>query len=224
MFPLKYPDNNWHEYFEKNSAELFEISNKIHNKINELENLEVYPPNKDIFKAFELCDIDNIKIVIIGQDCYHGKGQANGLCFSVNKDIKIPPSLRNIYKELKNDLNIERSSNDFSNLANQGVLLLNSSLTVHEKLAGSHLNIWENFTNNVINYISNASNDPIVFILWGNYAKSKKKFINDRHYIIEGTHPSPLSANRGGFFGNKYFSKANELLIKHNKTPINWSI
>ena len=224
MFPFTYPNNNLHEYFEKNSAELFEISNKIHNKITGLENLEVYPPNKDIFKAFELCDIDNIKIVIIGQDCYHGEGQANGLCFSVNKDVKIPPSLRNIYKELKNDLNIERSSNDFSNLANQGVLLLNSSLTVHEKLAGSHLNIWENFTNNVINHISNASNDPIVFILWGNYAKSKKKFISDTHYIIEGTHPSPLSANRGGFFGNKYFSKANELLVKNNKTPINWSI
>ena len=97
-------------------------------------------------------------------------------------------------------------------------------MTVHEKLAGSHLNIWENFTNNIINHISNVSNDPIVFILWGNYAKSKKKFISDKHYIIEGTHPSPLSANRGGFFGNKYFSKANELLVKNNITPINWSI
>ena len=224
MFPFTYPGNDWHQYFEKNSAELFEISNKIHQKKLELENLEVYPPTNNIFKAFELCDINNINVVIIGQDCYHGKGQANGLCFSVNEGIKIPPSLRNIYKELKNDLNITRSSDDFSNLASQGVLLLNSSLTVHERLAGSHLNIWENFTNNIIKHISNTSNDPIVFILWGNYAKSKKKFINDTHHIIEGTHPSPLSANRGGFFGKKYFSKANELLVKNNKTPIDWSI
>ena len=224
MFPLTYPTNNWYEYFETKSAELFEISTKIAEKKLEFENKAVFPPGESVFKAFELCDIQNVKVVIIGQDCYHGKGQANGLCFSVNDSVKIPPSLRNIYKELKTDLNIERNSNDFNNLAKQGVLLLNSSLTVHEKLPGSHLSIWESFTNDIIQYISNVSNDPIVFILWGNYAKSKKTFINSNHHIIEGVHPSPLAANRGGFFGKKFFSKANEILISNNKTAIDWSM
>ena len=224
MFPLTYPNNSWSQFFESKKSQLDEISNEISKKQQELEGLEVFPESNNIFRAFELCDFDNINVVIIGQDCYHGKGQANGLCFSVNDGIKIPPSLRNIYKELNNDLSITRSSNDFSSLAGQGVLLLNSSLTVHERLAGSHLSIWEKFTDCVIKFISEESKTPIVFILWGNYAKSKKKFIGDKHYVIEGTHPSPLSANRGGFFGEKFFSKANNNLKTIGKKTIDWSL
>ena len=223
MFPLTYPDNLWSQFFESKKTQLDEISNQISKKQQELEGLEVFPKNDDIFRSFQLCDLDNINVVIIGQDCYHGKGQANGLCFSVNDGVKVPPSLRNIYKELNNDLSITRESNDFSNLASQGVLLLNSSLTVHERLAGSHLNIWEKFTDSVIEFICSESKTPIVFILWGNYAKSKKKFIDDGHFVIEGTHPSPLSANRGGFFGEKFFSKANDYLTTIGKKAIDWS-
>ena len=223
MFPFKYPNNSWKEFFDSKREDLLNISIELSKKQQELQGLNIFPKNNDIFKAFELCEINKIKVVIIGQDCYHGKHQANGLCFSVNNGVKIPPSLRNIYKELKNDLNVVRESSDFSALAGQGVLLLNSSLTVHERLAGSHLQIWEKFTNDVIEYISKVSQCPIVFILWGNYAKSKKKFINDNHHIIEGTHPSPLSANRGGFFGEKFFSKANEFLTSIEKETIDWS-
>ena len=165
----------------------------------------------------------NLKVIIIGQDCYHGTEQANGLCFSVNESINNPPSLKNILKEMKNDLNIQSRSSDFTSLSKQGVLLLNSSLTVHERLAGSHLKIWEKFTNNIIEYISNHSKNDLVFILWGNYAKEKKKLIDKRHFVIEGTHPSPLSANRGGFFGGAYFSKANKFLKEKKYKEIDWN-
>ena len=223
MFQFNYPTNSWSKFFESKQAELLKISTDISKKQQELKGLEIFPDNENIFNAFKLCDITDIKVVIIGQDCYHGKGQANGLCFSVNDGVKIPPSLRNIYKELSNDIGITRNSTDFTNLANQGVLLLNSSLTVHERLAGSHLQIWEKFTDNVIKHISDNTDSSLVFILWGNYAKSKKKYIDSKHFIIEGTHPSPLSANRGGFFGQKFFSKANNHLISINKEPIDWT-
>lgn len=220
MFTI--PTNNWKEFFENNKETLDNINSKIVNKKQQLYVLKVYPPEELIFRAFNLCDLEDVKVVIIGQDCYHGSKQANGLCFSVDNGIKHPPSLRNILKEIKSDIGIKRIQSDFTDLAKQGVLLLNSSLTVHEKIAGSHLKIWEKFTDKLIKYISDYKTDGIVFILWGNYAKNKKKFISNKHYILEGTHPSPLSANRGGFFGNKYFSKCNQILIENNKEIIKW--
>ena len=209
MFSI--PNNNWKDFFVNNKDELLSIHNLIDEKKQELKGLKVFPRNELIFRAFNLCDIEKVKVVIIGQDCYHGQDQANGLCFSVNDGIKHPPSLRNILKEIESDIGKKRVQSDFTDLAQQGVLLLNSSLTVHEKKAGSHLKIWEKFTDKLIRYISDYKTDKVVFILWGNYAKDKKKFISDQHYILEGTHPSPLSANRGGFFGNKYFSKCNQI-------------
>lgn len=216
-----FPKNDWTDFFQDNIDKLNNIEILISTKKEELKGLSIYPESKDIFRAFDLCTLNDLKVVILGQDCYHGDKQANGLCFSVNNGIKHPPSLRNIIKELKNDLDKEVNS-DFSYLAKQGILLLNSSLTVHERLPGSHLHIWEDFTNNVIEYISNNSKHSIIFILWGNYAKKKQKYIDDRHYIIQGSHPSPLSANKGGFFGNKYFSTTNEILKSMGKEPIEW--
>ena len=219
---LLIPDNNWKNFFVNNKDELLSIHNLIDEKKHELKGLKVFPRNELIFRAFNLCDLEKVKVVIIGQDCYHGQDQANGLCFSVNDGIKHPPSLRNILKEIESDIGMKRVQSDFTDLAQQGVLLLNSSLTVHEKKAGSHLKIWEKFTDKLIRYISDYKTDKVVFILWGNYAKDKKKFISDQHYILEGTHPSPLSANRGGFFGNKYFSKCNQILTENNKEIIKW--
>ena len=216
-----YPVNDWNCFFVKNNDRLNVINKLIESKKESLKGLQVYPENKYIFRAFDLCPFKDLKVVIIGQDCYHGKNQANGLCFSVNDNIPYPPSLRNIIKECNNDINT-KMNHDFTYLANQGVLLLNSSLTVHERLAGSHLDIWEDFTNDVIKYINHNAKSEIIFILWGNYAKNKKKFIDKKHFIIEGTHPSPLSANRGGFFHNNYFSKTNQLLKSLNKKEIEW--
>ena len=220
MFSI--PNNNWKDFFVNNKDELLSIYNLIDEKKQKLKDLKVFPRNELIFRAFNLCDLEKVKVVIIGQDCYHGQDQANGLCFSVNDGIKHPPSLRNILKEIESDIGMKRVQSDFTDLAQQGVLLLNSSLTVHEKKAGSHLKIWEKFTDKLIRYISDYKTDKVVFILWGNYAKDKKKFISDQHYILEGTHPSPLSANRGGFFGNKYFSKCNQILTENNKEIIKW--
>jgi len=172
--------------------------------------LEIFPQNETIFKAFDLCPFDSVKVVIIGQDPYHGPGQANGLCFSVNEDIKPPPSLLNIIKEYKNDIGTEP---DLKLLAKCGVLLLNSTLTVVQGKPNSHKDIgWQEYTDSIIKYISdNKSN--VVFMLWGNYAKSKSKMIDDtKHTILSATHPSPLGANKGGWFGTKHFSKANAIL------------
>ena len=221
MFTL--PQNDWKNVFLSKIDKLKEIEVQLNEFNNKVSNKEIFPPKKYVFNAFELCSIKNTKVVIIGQDCYHGKNQANGLCFSVNENVKIPPSLRNIYKELKSDLKIERNTNDFTNLAKEGVLLLNSSLTVHEGIPGSHSKFWKDFTNYIIKYINDNCNN-LVFILWGNHAKSKRKFINEeKHYIIEGTHPSPMSANRGGFFGGKYFSRTNDYLKNNSKKEIDWS-
>ncbi|HHX32670.1 MAG TPA: uracil-DNA glycosylase [Mollicutes bacterium] len=184
----------------------------------------IYPSFNNVFKALELTPYKNVKAVIIGQDPYHGEGEANGLCFSVNKDIKQPPSLRNIFKELKSDLNIEATSNDLSSWAKEGVLLLNSCLTVIKDKPNSHKDIgWQFFTDNIISKL-NERKEPIVFILWGNYAKTKKKLItNKNHLIIESSHPSPLGAYKS-FFNSKPFSKTNNFLIKNNIKPINWEI
>ena len=183
-----------------------------------------YPPGNYIFSALDNCSLDDLKLVIIGQDPYHGKGQAHGYCFSVPEGIKIPPSLVNIFKEIEDDLGILSPNNgDLTRWSKQGVLLLNSTLTVRENSAGSHQNKgWENFTDKIIQTISSKKNN-IVFMLWGNYAKSKSSLINqDKHLILKSGHPSPLSANKGLWFGNKHFSKANNYLKSNNIPEIIW--
>ncbi len=204
-----------------NSKEYKILINKVK---EEYKTKTIYPSFNNVFKALELTPYKNVKAVIIGQDPYHGEGEANGLCFSVNKDIKQPPSLRNIFKELKSDLNIEATSNDLSSWAKEGVLLLNSCLTVIKDKPNSHKDIgWQFFTDNIISKL-NERKEPIVFILWGNYAKTKKKLItNKNHLIIESSHPSPLGAYKS-FFNSKPFSKTNNFLIKNNIKPINWEI
>ena len=184
-----------------------------------------YPKGSEIFNAFNCCPIDNLKVVIIGQDPYHGLNQANGLCFSVNKGISHPPSLINIFKELTKDIGCDYPKNgELSSWAKQGVLLLNSTLTVAAGKAGSHQGKgWEFFTDRVIKTLSNNF-EGIVFMLWGGYAKQKIKLINaQKHLILTAGHPSPLSANRGYWFGNKNFSKCNEYLISIGKIPIEWN-
>ena len=185
----------------------------------------IYPPKKDVFKAFRYTPYKNIKVVILGQDPYHGEGEAEGLCFSVRDGIRKPPSLNNIFKELKNDLGYDIPiSGSLVAWARQGVFLLNTVLTVIKDKAASHKNLgWEIFTDEVIKKI-NEKDEPVVFILWGGFARSKKKLItNPKHYIIESAHPSPLSAYNG-FFDSKPFSKTNDFLIKNNLKPINWEI
>ena len=192
----------------------------------EYERNECYPPKNQIFNAFDLCAYYQLKVVIIGQDPYHGKGQANGLAFSVNDGIAHPPSLINIFKELCNDIDIRcPKSGDLSPWASQGVLLLNATLTVREGEAGSHQKQgWEQFTDFVIQTISNECAD-VVFLLWGGYARKKKKLIDSKkHLILESGHPSPLSANRGYWFGNQHFSKANRYLASKGKNPIDWNL
>ena len=184
---------------------------------------EVFPPAKLIFNAFDKCPFHKVKVVIIGQDPYHNPGQANGLCFSVNDGVRIPPSLINIYKEIERDLGkLAPKSGNLERWSNQGVLLLNATLTVRAHSAGSHQKKgWEQFTDAVINKLSNSC-ENIVFLLWGNYAQQKGKNIDaNKHMVLKSAHPSPLSAHRG-FLGNQHFSKTNNYLIKHNKEPIDW--
>ncbi len=190
---------------------------------NEYKSRKIYPAAKNIFNAFDHCAFNNLKIVILGQDPYHGPGQAHGLCFSVNDGVDFPPSLRNIFKELKSDVGKEiPNSGNLTSWAQQGVLLLNASLTVRAYEAGSHQNKgWEQFTDAVIHKI-NEEKEHVVFILWGNYAISKGKFIDkNKHLVLTSVHPSPLSASRG-FFGNHHFSKANDFLQKNGMKPISW--
>lgn len=190
---------------------------------NEYATTSVFPPGKDIFAAFNATPFNDVKVVIIGQDPYHDVNQANGLCFSVNDGIPFPPSLLNIFKEIHDDLGTPiPQSGDLSRWAKQGVLLLNSTLTVRAHCAGSHQNKgWEEFTDEVILKLAEQK-ENIVFILWGSYAIKKGAFINRmKHLVLTSPHPSPLSAYRG-FFGNKHFSKTNEYLIKHGKSPIEW--
>ncbi|AXT49843.1 uracil-DNA glycosylase [Aquimarina sp. BL5] len=183
-----------------------------------------FPKGSEIFAAFDYCSFDDVKVVIIGQDPYHGVGQANGLCFSVNNGITMPPSLINIFKEIESDINIPFPSNgNLERWARQGVLLLNATLTVRAHQAGSHQGKgWEKFTDAVIQSVSgNKSN--VVFLLWGGFAKKKgAKIDNKKHYVLNSGHPSPLSANRGYWFGNKHFSKTNEYLLKTNQLPVQW--
>ncbi|WP_295182098.1 uracil-DNA glycosylase [uncultured Christiangramia sp.] len=183
-----------------------------------------FPPGSEIFAAFDHSTFDNTRVVILGQDPYHGVGQANGLCFSVRDNVQIPPSLINIFKEIETDLNKPApSSGNLERWADQGVLLLNATLSVRAHQAGSHQNKgWEIFTDEVIRLISEQK-ENVVFILWGGFAKKKSKLIDSsKHLILTSGHPSPLSANRGYWFGNKHFSKANEYLQSKGKNPINW--
>ncbi|MFG6396038.1 MAG: uracil-DNA glycosylase [Muribaculaceae bacterium] len=186
-------------------------------------NARIYPPGSRIFAAFDECPFNNVKVVILGQDPYHGPGQANGLCFSVNPGVAMPPSLINIFKEIQSDTGAPMPDNgDLSRWASQGVLLLNATLTVEEHRAGSHQGKgWETFTDHVISTLS-QQRDNLVFILWGSYAKSKSALIDhQRHMVLTSPHPSPLSAHRG-FFGNHHFSTANAYLASHGRTPIIW--
>ncbi len=190
---------------------------------NEYRTVRVYPPGALIFNAFNLCPFDNVKVVLIGQDPYHGEEQAHGLCFSVNDGIQFPPSLRNIFKEVSEDVGapIPQSGN-LTRWAQQGVLLLNATLTVREHAAGSHQKKgWEEFTDAVIRTVSEQCQN-VVFILWGSYAQSKSALIDSsRHLVLKSVHPSPLSAH-AGFFGNHHFSRTNEYLRQHGKTEIIW--
>jgi uracil-DNA glycosylase len=206
------------EEFEKDYFS--ELTNFVR---NEYKTQTIYPPAKLIFNAFDQCPFDKLKVVILGQDPYHGPGQAHGLCFSVNDGIDFPPSLRNIFKELKNDVGKEiPPSGNLTGWAKQGVLLINATLTVRANLAGSHQNQgWEQFTDAVINKI-NEEKQHVVFILWGNYAISKAKFIDqNKHLVLSSVHPSPLSASRG-FFGNHHFSRTNEFLSENGMEPVKW--
>lgn len=214
-------NNNW-DIILKDEYEKEYFKNLVDYINEEYNNKTVYPIKENIFKALEYTDYNDIKVVILGQDPYHGEGEAQGLSFSIPNDIRITPSLRNIFKELKNDLNIERTNTDLSDWAKQGVLLLNAILTVCKDTPLSHKDKgWEIFTDEIIKKI-NEREEPVVFILWGNYARSKKKLItNKNHYIIESAHPSPLSASRG-FFDSKPFSKTNDILISINNESIRW--
>lgn len=193
---------------------------------SEYQSNKCFPPGKQIFSAFDRCSFDDLKVVILGQDPYHGIGQAHGLCFSVNNDIPHPPSLINIFKEINNDLNIPYpKSGNLGAWADQGVLLLNATLTVRAHQAGSHQRKgWEIFTDSVIKIISEQKSN-VVFLLWGGYAKRKQTLISsDKHFVLTSGHPSPLSANRGYWFGNKHFSQTNYLLEKAGLSPISWQL
>ena len=190
---------------------------------NEYASTQIYPPGKLIFNAFNLCPFDKAKVVIIGQDPYHGPGQAHGLCFSVNDGVAFPPSLKNIFKEIQDDLGIPvPDSGNLTRWANQGVLLLNATLTVRAHQAGSHQKKgWEEFTDAAIRALA-EQREHLVFILWGAYAQKKGAFIDrNKHLVLASAHPSPLSAYNG-FFGNKHFSRANEYLMAHGETPVSW--
>lgn len=213
-------DNILKEMFDSEDYQEFfaKIENEYQNKI-------IYPKKENIYNALKLTPYENVKVVIVGQDPYHGENEAHGLSFSVQKGIKIPPSLKNIYKELLNDLNIvEPNCGDLSGWAKEGVLLLNSVLTVEKDKPASHAKIgWNKYTDYIIKKI-NEKETPVVFILWGNFAKTKKGLItNNKHLIIESAHPSPFSA-RNGFFTSKPFSKTNEFLRENNIKPINWQL
>ena len=184
----------------------------------------VYPPPKHIFRAFDLCPFDKVKVVILGQDPYHSPRQANGLCFAVNEGVTLPPSLQNIFKEIESDIGrpIAHRTGDLERWATQGALLLNATLTVKARMAGSHQGRgWEQFTDATIAALS-AEREHLVFIFWGNYARAKGAHIDrSKHLVIESPHPSPFSAH-SGFFGSRPFSRANAYLLAHGETPIDW--
>lgn len=228
-------EESWKELLEEEFEKDY-FTNLTQFVRDEYSHYRCYPPAKEIFNAFNLCPIDKVKVVILGQDPYHGPGQAEGLCFSVKDGVELPPSLINIFKEVKGDIGTvpelsqvamqqgKRMYNgSLRRWAEQGVFLLNATLTVREHQAGSHQKKgWETFTDAVIKAISDTQ-EHIVFILWGGYARSKRQLIDtSKHLVLESVHPSPLSANRGGWFGNHHFSRCNEYLVQQGIEPINW--
>ena len=216
--------NDWNELLKDEFSKDYYLSLREFLK-NEYTTKIIYPDKYDIFNALHYTSYKDVKVVILGQDPYHGPNQAHGLSFSVSPGVKIPPSLLNIYKELNSDLGCYNPNNGYlKKWADQGVLLLNTSLTVRAGEANSHKNKgWEIFTDKIISLI-NEKTDPVVFLLWGNNAINKKKLItNKQHLILSSAHPSPLSASRG-FFGSKPFSKINKFLVSVNKAPIDWQI
>ncbi len=221
---MKLVGNKWDQVLEEEYQK--DYFKKIVLYINEAyKKRPIFPPKNYILRALSLTDYDDVKVVILGQDPYHGVGEANGLAFSVNKGIKLPPSLQNIYKELKNDLGIPISQNgDLTCWAKQGVLLLNSVLTVEKDQPASHKDLgWDKFTDAIISKI-NEKETPVVFLLWGSFAKSKKGLItNPKHEVIESSHPSPFSCNYG-FFGSRPFSKTNLFLINNDLEPIDFTV
>ena len=215
--------NDWDEILKDEFSSPYYLQIR-HFLKSEYSTKTIFPPMHDIFNALKYTPFENTRVVILGQDPYHEPGQAHGLSFSVKKGVKIPPSLVNIYKELHDDIGMEIPNHgELTSWAKQGVLLLNATLTVRQSQANSHQKIgWATFTDNVIKHL-NKSTRPIVFLLWGGNARSKKAFItNKNHLVLETVHPSPLSAYNG-FFGCKHFSKANEFLKKTGQAPINWS-
>lgn len=215
--------NDWNEVLKDliNSEEYAKIRTFLKKEYSERE---IYPPMNEIFNAFYLTPFSKVKAVILGQDPYHEPGQAHGLCFSVKQGTKLPPSLVNIYKEMKDDIGVDNGTKgDLTKWAEQGVLLLNTTLTVRRGQANSHsLCGWTYFTDEVIKKLAERQK-PVVFILWGGNARSKKKFIKDTRYVIESAHPSPLSAYNG-FFKSKPFSRTNELLLSLGESPIDWQL
>lgn len=217
-------DESWRQTLENefNTTYFAELKKFL---VEEKRKYTIYPPGSLIFSAFNHTPFDKVKVVIIGQDPYHGKGQANGLCFSVRNGIAQPPSLVNIFKEIRNDLGLPMPvSGNLERWADQGVLLLNATLTVRENQPGSHQNHgWENFTNAVIKELS-ARKSGLVFLLWGKFAQAKEALIDTvKHYVLKAAHPSPFSAYNG-FFGCKHFSKTNELLRQQGLREIDWRI
>ena len=213
--------NDWDEVLKLEYEKPYFLKIK-ENVRQEYQTKTIFPPARSVFYAFRMTSYKDTKVVILGQDPYHGINEANGLCFSVNHGVRMPPSLKNIFTELKDDLGIERSDSDLSDWAKSGVLLLNSVLTVEKDKPASHKWIgWEEFTDAVIQKL-NEKEEPVVFILWGNFAKSKAKYItNSKHLIISSAHPSPFSVYHG-FFGSKPFSKTNKFLKENNLKEIEW--
>jgi uracil-DNA glycosylase len=217
-------EKSWNTYLSAELEKDYMISLKDFLKLERQDYL-VYPKEKELFNAFHKTPFNKLKIVLLGQDPYHGEGQAHGLSFSVPKEVNTPPSLINIFKEIENDLNIKNhGKGDLTKWAEQGVLLLNSTLTVRKNMAGSHQNKgWEQFTDKVISTIS-SKKEGVIFLLWGNFAQNKQKLIDkSKHHILMSSHPSPLSSYRG-FLGCKHFSECNKILKKENKTEINWKL
>lgn len=215
-------NNDWQNFFNLETQKQYYVNLRNFLK-SEYKTQTIYPPMEDIFNAFKLTPISNVKVVIVGQDVYHGAGQAMGLSFSVRDGVKIPPSLRNIYKELEAEgFHPDTSTGNLTKWAEQGVFLINACLTVREHQPNSHAGYgWERFTDNVIRFLDN-DDKPKVFLLWGKYAQEKKEIIqNPNHLVLEASHPSPFSANRG-FFGNNHFRLANEFLRKHGEIEIVW--
>ena len=214
---------SWKQHLEGEFTKPY-FAQLTENVRNEYRNGLCFPPGKLVFNAFNLCPFDKVKVVILGQDPYHEQGQAMGLSFSVPEGIMLPPSLQNIYKEIQNDLGKPiPTSGDLTRWAKQGVLLLNATLTVRAHIANSHQTLgWANFTDAAIEAL-NAHREHVVFMLWGGFARSKKRLIDaNRHCIIESVHPSPLSANRGGWFGQHQFSRCNAYLAQHGLDEIDW--